>query len=155
MRMHNVPLNREALQSRLSYIEGSLKSLERFVGITFEEFRSNPDNFRIAFYDLRRALEAAMDIGSHILSRIPGARASSYKEISKLLGKHKIIPLDFADNQFGKMAGYRNRMAHFYAEITEKELYEIVQKDLGDFKVFSRFISELLKTPSKIGLTIE
>jgi len=153
--MHNVPLNKEVLQARLSYIEDSLKSLERFTGVAFEEFRSNQDNFRIAFYDLRRALEAVMDIGSHILSRIPGARASSYKEISKLLGKHKIVPLDFADNQLSKMAGYRNRMTHFYSQITEKELYDIIQRDLGDFELFCKHISDLLKDPSKRGFTTE
>ncbi len=55
--------------SRLSYIEESLRSLERFKGKSFAEFHSNPYNFRIAFYDLHRALEPAMDIGSHILSK--------------------------------------------------------------------------------------
>jgi uncharacterized protein YutE (UPF0331/DUF86 family) len=153
--MYKAPLNKEVLQARLSYIEGSLKSLERFMNTTFEEFRSNPDNFRIAFYDLRRALEAVMDIGSHVLSRIPGARATSYKEIALLLGRHKIVPIDFADNQLGKMAGYRNRMVHFYAEISEKKLYEIIQNDRGDFEVFCKYINELLTDPSKMGLTIE
>ena len=153
--MHNVPLNKETLRARLSYIEDSVKSLGRFTSMSFEEFHVNPDNFRIAFYDLRRALEAAMDIGSHVLSRIPGARATSYKEIAKLLGRNKIVPIDFADNQLGKMAGYRNRMAHFYAEISEKELYEIIQNDLGDFEVFCKYISQLVSEPSKAGLTIE
>ena len=153
--MYKAPLNKEVLQARLSYIEDSLNSLERFKDVTYEEFRSNPDNFRIAFYDLRRALEAAMDVGSHILSRIPGARATSYKEISKLLGRHKIVPIDFADNQLARMAGYRNRMVHLYAEISEKELYEIIQQDLRDFEVFCKYITELLTDPSKTGLTVE
>ncbi|MGZ3534843.1 MAG: type VII toxin-antitoxin system HepT family RNase toxin, partial [Thermodesulfobacteriota bacterium] len=103
-----IPLNREVIQSRIAYIEDSIKSLERFKGASFEEFHSNSDHFRIAFYDLHRALEAVMDIGSHILSRIPGARPSSYKDIPKLLEKHKMIPIDFASNQLTKMAGYRN-----------------------------------------------
>lgn len=85
MARHKVPINREVLQSRISYIEDSLISLERFKGITFEEFNSNSDNFRIAFYDLHRALEAVMDIGSHILSRIPGARPATHKDIPRLL----------------------------------------------------------------------
>lgn len=153
--MYKAPLNKEVLQARLSYIEESLKSLERFKSTSYEQFHSNPDNFRIAFYDLRRALEAVMDIGSHILSRIPGARATSYNEISQLLGKHKIVPIDFADNRLGKMAGYRNRMVHFYAEISEKELYGIIQQDLDDFNVFCKYIAELLTNPSKAGLTIE
>src|SRR3990172_3556263 len=62
-------------------------------------------------YNLRRMLEVAMNIGSHLLFRIPGARTTSYKEIAKLLGKHRIVPLAFADDQLGKMAAYRNRMA--------------------------------------------
>ena len=91
--MKRIPLNKEILRSRLSYIEESLQTLERYKGKSFEEFHSNPDNFRIAFYDLHRALEAAMDIGSHILSRIPGARATSYKDIPFLLSKNRIIPI--------------------------------------------------------------
>jgi uncharacterized protein YutE (UPF0331/DUF86 family) len=72
--MRQIPLNREILKSRLSYIEDSVKSLERFKGKSFKEFHANSDNFRITYYDLHRALEATMDIGSHILSRIPGTR---------------------------------------------------------------------------------
>lgn len=127
----------------------------RFKDFSFERFHANPDNFRIAFYDLHRALEAVMDIGSHILSRIPGARATTYKDIPRLPDKHKIIPLDFADNQLMKMAGYRNRMVHFYAEIAEKELYQIIQEDLGDFNIFCRYINKLTKAPAKAGLVIE
>jgi len=44
-----IPLIKNVLQSRISYIEDSLKSLERFKRISFEDFHSNSDNFRIAF----------------------------------------------------------------------------------------------------------
>ena len=110
MPRRRVPINKDVLRARVSYIEDSRRSLERFRGISYEEFHSNPDHFRIAFYDLHRSLEAIMDIGSHILSRIPGARPSSYKDIPQLLEKHKIIPSNFANGQLTKMAGYRNRM---------------------------------------------
>ncbi|MDI7261171.1 MAG: DUF86 domain-containing protein [Thermodesulfobacteriota bacterium] len=154
MPKHKVPLNREVLQNRISYIEDSVGSLERFKGITYEKFYSNSDNFRIAFYDLHRALEAVMDIGSHILSRIPGARPSSYKDIPRLLGKNKIIPADFALNPLAKMAGYRNRMVHFYGEITGREIYNIIQEELEDFYTFVSHISAILKNPAKFNLSI-
>jgi uncharacterized protein YutE (UPF0331/DUF86 family) len=150
-----VPLNREVLQARIAYIEDSLRSLERFKGISFEEFHSNYDHFRIAFYDLHRALEAVMDIGSHILSRIPGARPSSYKDIPRLLEKHKIIPNDFALNQLTKMAGYRIRMVHFYGEITEQEIYHIIQEELEGFYNFCAYVNKILKDPSKFNLAAE
>ena len=150
-----VPLNKEVLQTRISYIEDSLRSLERFKGVSFKEFQSNSDNFRIAFYDLHRALEAVIDIGSHILSRIPGTRPSSYKDIPRLLEKHKIIPNNFASNQLTKMSGYRNRMVHFYGEITEREIYNIIQEELEDFYMFCTYVNDILKKPSKFNLTAE
>ena len=152
---NRVPLNREVLQTRIAYIEDSLSSLERFKGISFEEFHSNSDHFRIAFYDLHRALEAVMDIGSHILSRIPGARPSSYKDISRLLEKHKVIPNVFASNPLTKMAGYRNRMVHFYGEISEQELYNIIQEEIEDFNTFCAYIYKILKNPAKFNLVAE
>jgi uncharacterized protein YutE (UPF0331/DUF86 family) len=155
MPRHKVPLNKEVLQTRISYIEDSLKSLERFKGIPYIKFHSNSDNFRIAFYDLHRALEAVMDIGSHILSRIPGARPASYKDIPRLLEKHKIIPAEFVANSLTKMAGYRNRMVHFYGEITEKEIYIIIQEELEDFYKFLEHIHKVLKNPTKFNLSVE
>ena len=154
MPKHKSPLNRDVLQTRISYIEDSLKSLERFKGITCSEFNSNPDTFRIAFYDLHRALEAVMDIGTHILSRIPGNRPTSYKDIPKLLEKNKIIPADFAMNSLSKMAGYRNRMVHFYGEITEREIYDIIQEELEDIYTYLSYINEVLKNPAHFNLQI-
>ena len=154
MPKRNVPLNREVLQARVSYIEDSLRSLERFKGITYKDFHSNPDNFRIAFYDLHRALEAVMDIGTHILSRIPGSRPTSYKDIPRLLEKNKIVPTDFATNSLTKMAGYRNRMVHFYGEITEIEIYDIIQEELEDFYTFLAQINAILKNPANFSLSL-
>jgi uncharacterized protein YutE (UPF0331/DUF86 family) len=154
MPLSKVPLNTEVVKTRIAYIEDSVRSLERFKGVPFEEFTRNQDNFRIAFYDLHRALEAVMDIGSHILSRIPGARPSSYKDIPKLLGSYGIIPQDFASNQLMKMAGYRNRMVHFYSEISEKELHQIIQEELPDFHTFCAHITAVLLDPPKFNLSV-
>jgi uncharacterized protein YutE (UPF0331/DUF86 family) len=96
-----------------------------------------------------------MDIGSHILSRIPGARPSSYKDIPRLLERHKILPNEYASHQLTKMAGYRNRMVHFYGEITEHEIYNIIQEELEDFHAFCSYINEILRAPEPFGLTVE
>jgi uncharacterized protein YutE (UPF0331/DUF86 family) len=154
MPKQKTPLNSDVLQTRISYIEDSLKSLERFKGITYNEFHGNSDNFRITFYDLHRVLEAVMDIRAHILSRIPGSRPSSYKDIPRLLEKNKIIPADFATNSLIKMAGYRNRMVHFYGEITEREIYDIIQEELDDFYTFLKYINKVLKNPDHFNLSV-
>ena len=152
--MKRLALNQEVIKSRLNIIEKSRESLSRFQTLKKEEFESNPDNFRITFFDLQRALEAMIDIGSHILSRFPGARPTSYKEIALLLEKYKILPLDFAKRKLLKMFGYRNRMVHFYYEITPGELYQIIQKDSEDLEKFCYYINQLLVNPKRYGLEI-
>ena len=42
------------------------------------------------------------------------------------------------------MAGYRNRLTHFYHEITDQELYEIINKDLEDIEEFVKAIRKFL-----------
>ena len=53
------------------------------------------------------------------------------------------------------MAGYRNRLTHFYADVTPEEIYKIIQKDLNDFTVFLFAIQNLLKNPHKLNLEVE
>ena len=46
------------------------------------------------------------------------------------------------------LAGYRNRLVHFYQEISPKELYDIIQNDLPDIEDFIREIDSFLKANS-------
>lgn len=151
--MKRLPLNREVILSRMREIEKDLNKLLRFKNYSLEEFKKD-ENFAIAEHYLRRALEAVFDIGNHILSRIPGIRISTYKEIALELSKENIIPEKFAKEKLVKMAGYRNRLIHFYSEVSMEELYEIIQNNLGDFEEFLKYIKELLENPEKFGFII-
>jgi len=46
------------------------------------------------------------------------------------------------------IAGYRNRLVHFYQEITPEELYEIIQNDLPDIEGFMKEIENFLEANS-------
>jgi uncharacterized protein YutE (UPF0331/DUF86 family) len=43
------------------------------------------------------------------------------------------------------MAGYRNRLVHFYDEVSEKELFQILRNNLGDIEEFVRQIAAFLQ----------
>lgn len=149
--MRKLPLNKELIEERLKFIEQSLLSLERFTSQSLKEFEKNFDNFRIAYYDLYTALEAVLDISSHILSRIPGNKPRSYKDIPQLLARNKIVPEKFSEEKLVKMAGYRNRMTHFYHRIDSEEIHKIISLHLNDITEFTRFIKNILKNPKKYG----
>lgn len=138
-------LNTELIEERIDIIESSYKSLSRFRSLSREEFRKDQDNFRIAFYDIHTALEAVLDIGAHILSRIPGRRTASYKDIALFLGEEGVIPEDFCEHKLLEMAGYCNRLVHFYNRINRDEIYGIIKNNLDDFNEYISYIKKYLK----------
>ena len=85
---------------------------------------------------LRRALEALFDIGRHILAKRFAYPATEYKEIAKGLSENKVLVEKEAE-LMRKMAGYRNRMVHFYHEITPEELHEICLYHLSEIKLLA------------------
>jgi uncharacterized protein YutE (UPF0331/DUF86 family) len=78
-------------------------------------------------------VEALFDLGRHILAKGFGQAVSEYKEIARVLGQRGIISEEEVQKLI-KMAGYRNRMVHFYQEISSKELFEICVKELIDIE---------------------
>lgn len=98
---------------------------------SYEEFEADPRNAASAESYLRRALEALLDLGRHVLAKSFGRATTEYKEIARALGEVRILDEQGAST-LTEMAGFRNRLVHFYDEITPPELYEICTKDAAD-----------------------
>jgi uncharacterized protein YutE (UPF0331/DUF86 family) len=114
----------------ISHMVDSLKDLE------LEEKGSFlADRHKVAAAEsyLRRALEALFDIGRHILAKRFAYPATEYKDIAKGLSDKGILVEKEAESM-RKMAGYRNRMVHFYHEITPEELHEICLYHVNEIK---------------------
>lgn len=82
---------------------------------------------------LRRALEAIFDVGRHILAKEWGLGLTEYKKIAVQLRENGVLIRDEAD-LLSKLAGYRNRMVHFYHEIGPEELFRFCSNDLPDLE---------------------
>lgn len=152
--MNNLPLEKEIIVKRLEGIEAELSELRQLAGQNLNEFSAG-DGWKLAQFHLHRALEGVFNISSHILSRIPGATASQYREIAIKMGEYKIVPQDFAEAKLVKMAKYRNRLVHFYAVVSSEELYKILQENLGDFDTFLSAVKNLLLNPAEFGLKVD
>lgn len=97
-------------------------------------FFSDPRNVWAAESCLRRALEALLDLGRHLLAKGFGVAATEYKEIALRLGEVGVLRKPEAD-LLRDMAGYRNRMVHFYHEVTPAELFSLARDRLSDMEV--------------------
>ncbi|MBU0763250.1 MAG: DUF86 domain-containing protein [Bacteroidetes bacterium] len=138
------PLDREKILDRLSDIEIAINELNRFTAISCVEFQKSKDNYAIAAYWLRLAIEAILTVGTHILSRLPSnGKKKDYTKIIFSLGDYNVIPKEFAQKIKG-MAGYRNRLVHLYWQVIPEELLGIIKENLGDFMDFNDHIKNYL-----------
>jgi len=136
-------LNIKRIADLIGFIEECLNELRAFYGISQNEFLSDKRNPAYVESYLRRALEAVFDIGRHILTKTYGFKELEYKKIAKELGNRGIVTKELSEKLF-MMAGYRNRMVHFYSEITPLELFQIVNNNLGDIEEFLRQIRKFI-----------
>ena len=123
--------SRRIIADRLEWVETMLDRLHRLPLDDRDRFFADVRNVAAAESYLRRALEALLDLGRHILAKGFGKGVSEYKEIARELKNHGVLTRDEAD-RLETMAGYRNRMVHFYHEVSREELYEICRHHLAD-----------------------
>lgn len=137
-------LNIARILELIRFIEVCLQELKPYSKMTREGFLADRKNPPFVESYLRRGLEAVFDIGRHILAKTAGSKEIEYKAVARELGKKGIISEELSEILY-LMAGYRNRMVHFYKEVTPEELYQIVVDNLGDFERFNREIVSFIK----------
>ncbi len=147
-------IERETVIKRVNGIQGEVVELRKLGELTYETFATG-DGYKLAQYHLHRALEGVFNITGHILARIPGAQATQYKEMAQKLGEVGVIDRNFANTKLTEMAKYRNRLVHFYAEVTSQELFDLLQNDLGDIDVFLQAVKAVLIDPRRFNLEVE
>ena len=108
-----------------------MTDLSEVADLIEQAFFADRHNGAAAESYLRRALEALLDLGRHILAKGFGKGVSEDKEIARELHRHGVLSHEAA-GRLEDMAGYRNRMVHFYHEIAAEELYRICSHRLGD-----------------------
>ena len=150
--MNMVPedINGDVVTQRASWVFEMINSLRDLPIENKAEFLKNKHHVAAAESYLRRSLEALFDIGRHILAKKFAYPAAEYKEIAKGLSDRKVIIGDQVE-LMRKMAGYRNRMVHFYHEITPEELHEICTNHLDEIKFLLERLLQWIKENKPTG----
>lgn len=137
-------LNLPKIDRDLALIQEYLLELEKLAPRSWADFQADPLYAAAAESFLRRTLEAVFDINRHIVAKSFGKKELEYKALGRVLGEKKVFSKTMVE-KLVKMAGYRNRMVHFYKEITPKELHRILKKDLPDVRLFVTELDRFLQ----------
>jgi uncharacterized protein YutE (UPF0331/DUF86 family) len=146
--------NQRVVADRLDWVQRMVAEIQSLPLGSLDEFTSDRRNIGSAESCLRRALEALLDLGRHLLAKVFGEAVTEYKRVAEELGRCQVLSPDAA-YRLRILAGYRNRMVHFYHDVTEDELYAICTREIADLlAVRDAYISWLKTHPEKIDVAL-
>lgn len=137
-------LRAKVIAERVAWINRMLANLRRLPLDSYVTFRSDPRNVAAAESYLRRALEALLDLGRHVLAKGFGQAVAEYKDVAINLVQISVLDQK-KGNLLRELAGYRNRLVHFYHEISDQELYEICTARLNDIEMLLAALTDWIK----------
>ncbi len=136
-------LNPDLIRSRAGDIEEAILRLERLVKMSREVFLADDDSKDLACYRLLVAIEAALSLCYHVVARRLNRAPEDYAECFGCLGQAGIVPANLVSH-LQEMARFRNLLVHIYWKIDYEKVYEILQKNLEDLRMFSSLMVGLI-----------
>jgi uncharacterized protein YutE (UPF0331/DUF86 family) len=142
-------ISKRVVSDRLAWVDRMLGEIRALPLKDKTVFMQDSRNVWAAESCLRRALEALFDMGRHIAAKGFGEAVTEYKEIAATLKRHDVISVNEL-TLMQKMAGYRNRLVHFYHDVNADELYEICASRLEDIERITNALRVWLGTHSDL-----
>jgi uncharacterized protein YutE (UPF0331/DUF86 family) len=124
-------ISRRIFLDRIAWIDRMIAQIRALPLADRAAFLADSRNVFTAESCIRRALEALFDLGRHVMARGFGVGVTEYKEIAENLGSQGVLSATHA-GLMKILAGYRNRLVHFYHEVSADELFEICSTELND-----------------------
>jgi len=95
-----------------------------------------------------------LDLGRQVLAKCFASGVTEYKEIAEELARHGVLEEEERP-LLRALAGYRNRLVHFYHEVSPSELYGICAGETEDLlRIRDAFIKWIRANPEKIDDTL-
>lgn len=121
---------------RLQIVAEALERL-RSLPVEREPFAADWRNAAAADALLRRGIEALFDVARHLLSRGFGLGALEYRQAARACAEKGLVTDPELAARFVEIAGFRNRLTHFYDEVTAEELLAVRAAHLDDLEALA------------------
>jgi uncharacterized protein YutE (UPF0331/DUF86 family) len=136
-------LQNQIIEKLIGLMETEVALLRGKQGTPLEEYLNDIELQHIVERALQNAIQACIDIGARIISKMSFRKAESYHDIFDVLSQRGIIPSDLKDKMH-EMVGLRNVLVHEYRIIDHREIYRHLQGSLGILERFASYIVRFL-----------
>lgn len=135
-------VNVEIVKEKLIHLEEYINDLDEYKDLKLEKLTTDKILFRYLERTLHLAVEAILDIGSHIISDERLGNPKYNSEIIEILAENNIIKENVDD--YIKMAQFRNIIVHDYADIDPEILLKIIKENISDLKAIFKWYKDYI-----------
>lgn len=123
----------ELVAKKLAFIETCVRELQTLARP--ERISDDLREERFVEHTLQLAIQAALDVGSHIVSDERLGEPETGRDVFRLLGRAGFVPADLL-GRLEQMAGFRNVVVHLYQDVDLGIVRDVVENHLGDLLEF-------------------
>lgn len=131
------------IRKRLAFIETMLSDLRRWSRP--EEILTDVKTLRFVEHTLQLAIQAALDVASHIVADERLGEPARNRDLFALLARGGWILADQVEI-LQKITGFRNILVHGYLEVDPRIVCEVVENGLPDLERFVASVRAKLPT---------
>jgi uncharacterized protein YutE (UPF0331/DUF86 family) len=129
--------DRELIAKKLALIETCVQQLHQLARPA--AIATDVREERFVEHTLQIAIQAALDVASHIVSDERLGEPRTNRELVDLLERHAWVPSTLAATM-RQMVGFRNILVHGYEVVDVRIVVEIVERRLSDLLAFAAAI---------------
>jgi uncharacterized protein YutE (UPF0331/DUF86 family) len=129
--------DRELIAKKLALIETCVQQLRQLARPA--AIATDVREERFVEHTLQIAIQAALDVASHIVSDERLGEPRTNRELVDLLERHAWVPSTLAA-PMRQMVGFRNILVHGYEVVDVRIVVEIVERRLNDLLAFAAAI---------------
>jgi uncharacterized protein YutE (UPF0331/DUF86 family) len=127
----------DLVAKKLAAIETWLAELRRLSRP--EDIAHDVREERFVEHTLQIAIQAALDVASHIVSDERLGEPRTHRQLFELLARGGWLD-DALATRLQDMAGFRNILVHGYAEVDPGIVRDVVENRLGDLEAFAAVV---------------
>ncbi len=123
----------ELVEKKLAFIETRVRELRELADP--EQIDRDVREERFVAHTLQIAIQAALDVASHIVSDDRLGEPETNRQLFDLISKHGWLPEELT-NTLRAMVGFRNILVHGYQTVDLKIMRDVLENRLGDLLAF-------------------
>lgn len=133
----------DLVAKKLAFIETCVRELQELARPELIDLDLREERF--VAYTLQLAIQAALDVASHIVSDERLGEPENNRRLFELLVESDWVPATLAA-PLSQMVGFRNVLVHGYQDVDNRVVRDVVENRLGDLSAYVTAVRERIKS---------